>query len=253
MNLFIYSIVLILTILPCCLQGQVTLEGIIYDEESKDRLGRVQIYNTRTHERIFNNAKGEFRLEVASTDTLIFMKDGFFMDTLSVPKQPILVLSMLRDFRYIQPVRVNARRSPVEVYEESKRTYRDAYNLADAGSLISVGPTGAGLSINAIYNLLSKDGRNARRFTAYMEQVYQDNVVDSIFTPDLVHNLLGLKGDQLHNFMIRYRPSYAFATRASHYQLTQYIKSKYNMFKILPDLRPLPELPLVDFDVKQDN
>ena len=242
-----------LSIIPFCLQGQIRLEGIIYDQESKDRLGRVQIYNTRTHERIFNNAKGEFRLDVDPTDTLVFMKDGFFADTLSVPKNPILVLSMLRDFRYIQPVRVNARRSPVEVYEESKRMYRDAYNLADAGSLISVGPTGAGLSINAIYNLLSKDGRNARRFTAYMQQVYEDNVVDSIFTPDIVHNLLGLEGDQLQNFMIRYRPSYAFATRASHYQLTQYIKSKYNMFKILPDLRPLPELPQVDFDVKQDN
>lgn len=253
MNLFIYIIAFMLSILPLFLQGQIQLEGIVYDEESKDRLGRVQIYNPRTHQRIFNNAKGEFRLEVEPTDTLVFIKDGFLADTLAVPHNQILVLSMLRDFRYIETVKVNARRSPIEIYEESKRVYRDAYNLADPGSLISVGPTGAGLSINAIYNLLSKEGRNARRFTAYMQQVYEDNVVDSIFTPDLVYNLLGLEGDQLQNFMIRYRPSYAFATRASHYQLTQYIKSKYNMFKILPDLRPLPELPKVDFDVKQEN
>ncbi|MFD2743057.1 MULTISPECIES: hypothetical protein [Sphingobacterium] len=253
MNLSFYIIAFCLATLPFYLQGQVRLEGIVYDKESKDRLGRVQIYNTRTHQRIFNNAKGEFRIDVEPTDTLVFLKDGFLSDTLAVPRKQILVHSMLRDFRYIETVKVNARRSPIEIYEESKREYHDAYKLADPGSLISVGPTGAGLSINAIYNLLSKEGRNARRFTAYMQQVYEDNVVDSIFTPDLVHNLLGLEGEQLQNFMIRYRPSYAFATRASHYQLTQYIKSKYNMFKILPDLRPLPVLPKVDFDVKQDN
>ncbi|MFD2598124.1 hypothetical protein ACFSQ3_04085 [Sphingobacterium corticis] len=239
--------------MPFFVQAQTSIEGIIYDEESKDRLGRVQIYNPRTHQRVFNNAKGEFRMDVVKNDTLVLSKDGFFSDTIAVSDKPILVLSMLRDFRYIQPVSVSARRSPSDVYEEARRENRDAFSLADPGSLISVGPTGAGLSINAIYNYFSKEGRNARRFTEYLQQLYEENVIDSVFTPDLVRNLVGLEGERLQNFMIRYRPTYAFVTRASHYQLTQYIKSKYNMFKILPDLRPLPELPKVDFDVKRKN
>lgn len=249
-----HTIVLLILVWPASLSAQIKLEGIVLDKQSKDRVGEVMIYNLNNRTLLFNNHKGEFRLDVQESDTLVFSKTGFFSDTLVVSSKPALIVSLLRDPTYIDPVHITARRSPEQVHAEAQREYRDAYRLADPGSLISTGPMGgAGLSINAIYNMFSREGRNARRFTEYMELLYRENVIDSIFTRDLVRNLVGLEGERLNNFMIRYRPTYEFVTRANHYELTNYIKSKYNMFKIMPDLRPLPELPQVDLDVKKEN
>lgn len=227
------------------------LEGIILDADSKNRVGEVMIYNPKTGVRQFNNHRGEFTINALPQDTLIFSKEGFFSDTLAFVDRKVKVISMKRDFTYIEPVRVIARKSPDQLLEEAKREYKDAYRLADPGDFLSTGLNGmgAGLSINAIYNLFSKEGKNARRFTEYMNTLYRENVIDSKFTPDLVRNLVGLEGDRLKNFMIRYRPTYEFVTQASHYELTQYIKSKYSMFKLVPDLRPLPELPKIELDV----
>lgn len=248
------TIFFFILVLPIGVSAQVSIEGIVFDQQSKDRLGEVMIHNLNNRSRLFNNHKGEFQLNVQELDTLIFSKTGFFSDTLVVTQKPALIVSLLRDPTYIDPVHITARRSPEEMRDEARREYSDAYRLADPGSWLSTSPMGgAGLSINAIYNIFSKEGRNARRFTAYMDLLYRENVIDSKFTPDLVRNLVGLEDEQLKNFMIRYRPTYEFVVRASHYELTNYIKSKYNMFKILPDLRPLPELPQVDFDIKKEN
>jgi len=69
------------------------------------------------------------------------------------------------------------------------------------------------------------------------------------FTRDLVSNITGLKGDQLTLFMRNYRPSYTFVKLATPYQLSSYIKGKYEMFKLNPNLRLLPELPQIHLDV----
>lgn len=245
-------IVLFFLFAPICLFAQRQLEGIVYDKESKDRLGEVLVYNLKSRERAFNNYKGEFRITANQSDTLVFLKQGFFSDTLVVAEKDILIHAMLRDYTQIEPVDVYARRSPEQVLEQAKKDYDKAYRLADGGSLLSVGPTGAGLSLNALYNMVSREARNARRFTEYMNTVYKENVIDARFTPDLVRNLVGLEGQRLHNFMIRFRPSYEFVLKANHYELTEYIKSKYNLFKMFPDLRPLPELPKVDFKIHEE-
>lgn len=232
--------------------AQRQLEGIVFDKESKDRLGEVLIYNLKTRDKAFNNHRGEFRIHVNEADTLVFLKYGFFSDTLVVSNRDVLIHSMLRDYTQIEPVDVYARRSPEQILEQAKKDYDKAYKLADPGSLLSVGPTGAGLSIGALYSYISREARNARRFTEYMNTVYKENVIDSKFTPDLVQSLVGLQGQRLHNFMVRFRPSYEFIMQASHYELTEYIKSKYNLFKMFPDLRPLPELPKVDFNIHKE-
>lgn len=252
MNPSVYILLFFVSFVPYSLLAQRQLEGIVLDRDSKDRLGEVLIYNLTSKKKVFNNHRGEFRIQVDDADTLVFLKYGFFSDTLSVSGKDVLIHSMLRDYTQIEPVDVYARKSPEDVLEQAKKDYDKAYKLADPGSLLSVGPTGAGLSIGALYSLISKEARNAKRFTEYMNTVYQENVIDSKFTPDLVQSLVGLQGQQLHNFMVRFRPSYEFVMRASHYELTEYIKSKYDLFKILPDLRPLPELPRVDFNIHKE-
>ncbi len=222
--------------------AQRSVEGIVFDKDTKQRLGRVMMTNKSTKQSSFNNSRGEFQLQLRSGDTVVFSKDNYYADTLRYNGDEILIVHLKRASIYIDPVTVVARKTPDQILSERRRDYSKAYGLADPGSLLSVGSNGAGLSIGAIYNYFSKEGKNARRLTQYFQKEYEENFVDMRFSKELVRVTTGLEGEALDNFIVRYRPSYEFVLRANHYQLISYIKSKYEFFKFVPYIKPLPDL-----------
>ncbi len=225
------------------------IQGIVFDKATGQRVGSVFIKNIESKANTYNNVRGEFGIAVAAGDTLISSKDGFDADTLVYNDQKVLLVYLQRSSIYIAQVDVFARKSPEQVLAQRREEYNKAYKLADPGSVFSVGPTGAGISIGSIFNMLSKEGKNARRFTKLMQREYEDNVIDSKFTRELVSSTTGLTGDELRNFMSNFRPSYAFVTMATSYELSSYIRSKYEIFKLNPNLRYLPKLPDLDLEV----
>lgn len=226
-----------------------SVEGIVFDQFSGQRVGKVFIRNAQTKENTFNNSRGEFSLSLGKGDQVILEKEGYFTDTLAYTGQPVLLVYMRRSSIYIPEVRVVARKSPDDVLKATKEAFRKSYNLAEPGDVFSVGPTGAGISINTIYSLFSREVKQAKRLTRVIQEEYEANVVDYHFTRELVGTLTGLKGDDLALFMRNYRPSYAFVKSATPYQLSAYIKGKYEMFKLNPNLHLLPELPQIHLDV----
>jgi len=222
--------------------AQQKVEGIVFDKDTKQRVGRVLLTNLTTNEKIFNNTRGEFAMNINSGDILVSQKDNYYADTLQYNGEKILIIHLKRASIYIDPVTVVARKTPDQILNERKRDYSKAYSLADPGSLISVGNNGAGLSIGAVYNYFSREGRNARKLTQYFQKEYEDNIIDLRFSRELVRSTTGLEGEALDNFLIRYRPTYDFVSLANHYQMISYIKSKYEFFKFVPYIRPLPDL-----------
>lgn len=226
-----------------------TVQGIVFDKDTNQRIGKVFIKNEKTKENTFNNVRGEFDMHVSQGDLIVSEKEGFFADTIRYNGQQVLMVYLKRSSIYIPEVNVIARRSPEEVLKQRREDFSKAYKLADPGSIFSVGPTGAGVSIGSIFNMFSREGKNARRLINIIQQEYEQNVVDSKFTPDLVSNLTGLSGQKLANFMRNYRPTYSFASLASPYELSSYIRSKYEIFKLNPNLRFLPTLPDINLEV----
>jgi len=231
--------------LPIRLLGQSeAVQGIVFDKATGQRIGKVLVRNARTKDNAYNNARGEFGLSVGLGDAVIAGREGYRADSIVYSGQKVLLFYLERSAILIPEVNVFGRKSPEAVLRERREAFGKAYRLADPGDLISSGPAGGvGLGIDYIYNLLSREGKNARRLTGIIQREYEDNVIDSKFTRDIVHNLTGLKGDHLDNFMSNYRPSYDFALTATPYELTSYIKHKYGMFKLNPNLRLLPKLP----------
>lgn len=225
------------------------IQGIVFDKHTGQRVGSVFVKNNLSKVNTFNNARGEFDITVAVGDTLIASKDGFIPDTLVYKDQQVLLVYLERSSIYIAPVDIFARKSPEQILAQRREEFDKAYKLADPGSVFSVGPTGAGVSIGSIFNMLSKEGKNARRFTKLIQREYEENVIDSKFTPDLVQHSTGLKGEELRIFMSNFRPSYAFVMMATPYELSSYIQSKYEIFKLNPNLRYLPKLPDLDLEV----
>ena len=227
------------------------LEGIVLDQSTQQRVGQVFIKNNTTKENTYNNARGEFSLGLSPGDLIISSKEGYVSDTTRYEGQPVLMVYLNRSSIYIPEVHIVARRSAEEVWKQRQEEFSKAYKLADPGSVFSVGPTGAGLSIGSIFNMLSREGKNARRFTQFIQQQYEEDVIDAKFTRDLVQRTTGLEGDHLTIFMSNYRPSYYFVTTATPYELATYIRSKYEIFKLNPNLRFLPRLPEIDLEVNK--
>lgn len=225
------------------------VQGIVFDKDTNQRVGKVFVKNDDTKENTFNNARGEFEIKVSLGDLIITSKEGYSADTIKYTGQQVLMVYLDRTSIYIPEVKVVARRSPEEILQQRKEEFSKAYRLADHGSIFSVGPTGAGLSIDAVYNMLSQEGKNARRLTRFIQREYEEDVIDSKFTRDLVSNTTGLTGERLTIFMRNYRPTYHFVSVASPYELTTYIRSKYEIYKLNPNLRFLPTLPEIDLEV----
>ncbi|WP_079717485.1 peptidase associated/transthyretin-like domain-containing protein [Parapedobacter luteus] len=228
---------------PGFTMAQNAVEGIVFDKHTKQRISQVYVYNTANDEGGYNNTRGEFSIQASPGDILIAAAKGYHPDTLMVKDKKIVLFNMERSTIWLDEVSVIARRSPEERLEENKREYSTAYSRGDAGSIFSVGPTGAGLSIDALYKLISREGKNSRRLQEIIEQDYRETVIDYRFTPELVSSITGLKGETLADFMRQYRPSYYFVLSANDYNLAFYIRSSLVQYRQNPAARRLPPLP----------
>lgn len=240
------------------LQGQVqaqeqnhpdSVQGIVMDGQTKQRISRVFIYNPENDAGGYNNTRGEFTIEAAPGDVLIAAVEGYYPDTLSVTPGKTLLIQLQRSAIRIQEVSIVVRRSPEEQLQQAQREYGIAYTRGSGGHLLSVGPTGAGLNIDALYKMISRDGKNARRLQEIIERDYRESVIDYRFTPELVSQTTGLKGDTLRDFMFQYRPNYFFVLGSSDYNLVFYIRTSFAQYQQNPSARRLPPLqPMRDGD-----
>lgn len=220
-------------------------EGIVFDSYTKQRIARVYIYNTANDEMKYNDKRGEFAIKSNPGDTLIAIVKGYHADTLIVKKDPVIIFNLQRSTIWLDEVSIIAKRSPAEILEDRKREYSSAYRKGNPGNLLSAGPTGAGLSIDALYSLLSRQGKNARFLQELIQREYENNIIDSRFTQALVKRLTSLTGVALEDFMQQYRPSYHFITQANDYELGKYVQSSYTMYRKNPNAYRLQPLPRV--------
>lgn len=223
--------------------AQTTLEGIVFDTRTQQRISQVYIYNTANDNGGYNNTRGEFAIEASPGDILIAAAKGYYPDTLVVSDKKVVLFHMVRSTIWLDEVSVIARRSPEERLEQNKREYSTAYSKGNAGSIFSVAPTGAGVSIDALYKLISREGKNSRRLQEIIERDYRESVIDYRFTPDLVSSVTGFSGETLVDFMRQYRPSYYFILSANDYNLAFYIRSALARYRQNPAARRLPPLP----------
>lgn len=216
------------------------------DGQTKQRIARVFVYNPENDAGGYNNTRGEFSIEAKDGDVLIAAVEGYYPDTISVSGSKTHIFQLQRSARRIQEVSIVVRRSPEEQLAENQREYSTAYTRGDRGQLLSVGQTGAGLNIDALYRLISREGKNARRLQEIIERDYRESVIDYRFTPELVSQTTGLKGEELQDFMRQYRPSYFFVLGTNEYNLVFYIRSSFAQYQRNPAARRLPPLPVAE-------
>ncbi len=222
--------------------AQQGVKGVILDVNTKQRVAGVYLYNTTNKEGVFNNLKGEFDILAQEGDVLILAKEGYFPDTIKVQNQSTLLLSLQRSSIWLKDVHVMARKSPQEALEEKKADFESAYKKGNTGPFLTSGSGGAGLSIDALYSLISREGKNARYLQEIIERDYRDAIIDYRFTSYLVKSLTDLEDKELEDFMFRFRPSYYFILNSNDYALGVYIKKCFESYVRDPNILRVPNL-----------
>ena len=224
------------------------VQGFVVDQESKLRIAKVYIYNPSTDEGVYNNNKGEFTVNAKPGDTLFAALSGYAMDTVVFKAQSALVFQLRSLSIKLKEVKIFGKMpTPAEQYAKTKQEYKYAIDKGSSKDLLNLGLGGVGLGIDAIYNLLSKQGKNARHLQQILERDYNEAIIDYRYRPDYVKMVTQANDTELKDFMLQYRPTYQFVLSASDYSFVQFIKNGYASYKRNPAAFRLPKLPRMSY------
>jgi len=225
------------------------VQGIVLDKESRQRLAKVYIYNSRTGDGLYNNTKGEFSTFAIPGDTLVAALAGYGVDTLVFKGEAASYFQLRSLGIRLRDVLIQERKlTPQQRYEKTTKEFRYATIKGSSKDLLNLGNGGVGLGIDAIYNLLSRQGKNARHLQKVLEKDYREDLIDYRFNENLVRQVLGIKDAELIDFMQQYRPTYQFVLDASDYAFNLFIRNAYKSYRINPKALRLPTLPNISID-----
>ncbi|ATP58387.1 hypothetical protein CPT03_18930 [Pedobacter ginsengisoli] len=247
-----FSLLLILYCTALSAMGQTnTVKGFVVDKDSKLRLAKVYIYNASKDEGIYNTPKGEFSINASVGDTLYAVLQGYAVDTIIHSGQKAVYFQLKSLGINLREVSITGRKyTPKEIHANTLKEYKYALDKGKAKDLLNLGLGGAGLGIDAIYNLLSREGKNARHLQKILERDYHEAIIDYRFTPEYVKKVLHLGDYELEDFMQQYRPTYQFVLTASDYAFIVYLRNSYASYKRNPAafrLQPLPKIKVEEF------
>ena len=220
------------------------VQGIVIDKETKQRLAKVYIYNIRTGDGLYNNTKGEFSTFAIPGDTLVAALSGYGVDTMVFKGQAAAYFQLKSLGIRLRDVVIQEKKlSPQQLYEKNVQEYRYQTMKGSSKDLLNLGNGGVGLGIDAIYNLLSRQGRNARHLQKILEKDYREDLIDYRFNANLVRQVLSIKDAELTDFMQQYRPTYQFVLDADDYAFNMFIRNAYKSYRLNPKALQLPALP----------
>jgi hypothetical protein len=237
-------ILLFFTITAKVFAQETSVAGIVFDTDSKDRIGRVNVLNLSTGKSVYDNLNAVFTIDAKPGDLLVFTHTEHFSDTVKI--KDFLPLAIYMKSKAIQLKEVTIKDTLLDPQKRllaTKRDFSKVYgSLADKEFLTISPGGGAGLGIDAIWNSLSRSGRNAAHLRETIEIDYRQDVIDYRFNKTLVGRVTGLKDKPLADFMVRYRPGYFFVTNATEYEFITSIKNNYRRYLRNTRIRPLQPL-----------
>jgi len=227
-----------------------TVTGIVFEKENKDRIASVNVRNVTSGISIYNNLKGEFKIAANIGDKLVFSRQEFHPDTITVQSNAPLAIYMAKLAIQLKEVTVkDTMPNPEQRLEATKLDYSKIYGSLAYDDFLSASPGGgAGLSIDALWNSLSRSGRNAAHLRETIQNDYMQNVIDYRFNRTFVGNITGLKDERLTAFMFRYRPGYYTTKTASDYEFISMIRN--NLRRFLRNTRTYTQQPLQPLQTK---
>lgn len=228
-------------LLGCCMmmvqqiQAQVTVTGQLTDKDNKLLvLPYASIINKTTGKRAYSDQGGFYRIAAGPRDMIVFTFVGYKSDSITVQQSSgteTRNVELQVEGKVLRSVEVTAHYTP---YQLDSIARRDQYGfILDKENKPLAGgstPQGFGLTFSPITRY-SRREKQKREFKKNFEKAEHERYVDSRYTPVLVAQVTGLKGDSLLQFMSEVRPDYETMRMMRQEDLLYWITDKYRAWK----------------------
>lgn len=219
--------------LPSQAQKEWSVYGKVVNEKTGEPLSSLTVTNQRTDHVVVTNASGDFYIRAAEGDSLKITGIGYGEQTIYWDKKlgnPTIGIEQTAIS--LAEVVVKDKRS--ETIEREIKAFLDnprnaatmkrdimgnVVNVSGAGGL----GAGAGISIDALYELWSKEGKNRRKAADLEYQDLKRFYIELRYNPRKVANITGLNDPELSEFMNYCRLADDFVLNANDYDLTYQI------------------------------
>ncbi len=220
-------------------------DGITYQP-----LDGASVYNTHTKKFAFTDKCGRFTITVRENDTLIISKSVYRQTVIAVDKNRILYkddiflyykTTMLKEVRIvaINPSYEGFKRDIVtlqlpDYYKRAQDVKLSEMDKANAkyaqnpnGNLLALG---GGMTMSPISYLYNKYNRKSQMQQLYNEMMTYEDEIDHIqekYNREVVHEITGLQGDELLDFMTYCHFSYYDLVRWDRETISSEVKNKF--------------------------
>lgn len=227
-NKYLYILLLILASFSASAQG--LLKGAVYENGTNNKLPDVFIRDKNTRQLTITDKQGNFSIKTEAGHILIFECPGYVSDTLYVVDLTQKKIMLQTQTIALREVSVSSTRTNFDPHKEYPEIY-------EKSKVYVLSPS----------TWFSKDAKDARRLKKYFQHEQEERRIDQAFSRAYVGSLVPLKGRELENFMVLYRPSYAFVTSNEATSMAVYINDSYKKYLALPpEKRALPKLDTVN-------
>lgn len=220
-------------------RAQFSVSGTVFDSARTSYVENVQV-TSNSGNVVKTDSMGHYRIFVLEDDSLNFT----YRDK-STLKYAVKDISNLNQFDISLRVRVTGAykvlkevvlypRSYRQDSLENRASYAEVYSFQKPTIRTSISPGGVvGADVNEIINMFRfKRNKRLKAFQARLEQQEQEDFVKYRFNRKFVGRVTQLKGNELDSFMVRYEPSYEFASMADEVTFHKYILNSSYAFKI---------------------
>ena len=222
-------------------QKEWSVYGKIINQESQNPLSGITITNLRNGHVVATNDAGDFYLRAAEGDLLQMSGVGFGEKTIAWNKELGNFTYGLKQEAIALGALVVTDKKSQTIEQELKAFLDNPTNAATMkrdimGNLVSMSAAGgqgggAGISIDALYDLFSKEGKMNRKVAELEYQDLKKYYVELRISKQKISNITSLKGFDLDQFMDYIDPSDEFVLSATDYDLTYYILQKLKEYR----------------------
>lgn len=229
-------------------QGDIKISGVVYQRisdikgDSLVALQNINVINIRTYNGVSSDEEGFFSIPVTAGDTLLFSSVTHFRDTFVVSADEHRKSLFLR----VVLLPANYRLKAVEVYGKDFEGFRyDFVHMdVDDSQRVWLAPAwevveprqGFGITINgpitALWNALSKQGRELKKLNTILEKERRQAFIDSVYKRPMVLHFLELDEDEIDDLIDYCALSDAFIARSTEFEFLQALERCYKEFKL---------------------
>lgn len=222
---------------PAVAQELAPVKGITYNNKIMQRIAQVTITNLQHRSVVISNLIGEFSINAAPGDTLLFQKVGFTEQRLIADVQKPLFVYLVPAI-VLDDVVVKTKTRKLE-QQEVMDTYRSKgiyYNGKPPATSFLASP------LTGFYELFGKGPKRARHFANYIAQENQQVEINKRYTRELVKRITKLPDEEISSFMLAYNPPYKEFVKWNDYELIQFINKSFEGYKQTKGAPPLKSL-----------